>query len=99
MNPKRFAAACDYRSDTQNTFVDRWRRSSEIGRNQTKIEDAAPVFPLLWKSFEEEMVRMGFEKFPNLAIELMDSFIELTQLSRPGIWPLKPAVRSQRNHP
>src|ERR1700760_4633944 len=79
----------------QNTFVDRWRRSSEIGRNQIKIEDAAPAFHLLLEEFEEEMVT--FEKFPNLAIEPIDNFIELTQLSDQAFWPLKPAVRSKRN--
>src|ERR1700761_1281287 len=50
MNPKRFATAFNYRS-YQNTFVDRWRRSSEIGRNQIKIEDAAPAFHLLLEEF------------------------------------------------
>ena len=35
----------------QNTFVDQWPRSSEIGRNQIKIEDAAPAFHLLLEEF------------------------------------------------
>src|SRR5271165_5248489 len=82
MNPDRFAAAFNHRSNTR-VFLDvRSVSPASAIRTKYRQKTRGELFPGPWKIFEEKMVRMRFEKFLNLVIKLFDNFIELTQLVR-----------------
>ena len=80
VHPKRFAAALYHGSDT-GVFLDVGGVSpARSVRTKYSKQTGSQLFSSPWKTFEEEMIRMRFEKFPDLLIKLADSLIELTQL-------------------
>src|SRR4029077_20736219 len=79
-HPERLAAALYHGSDT-GVFLDVGGVSpARSVRTKYSKQTGSQLFSSPRKTFEEEMIRMRFEKFPDLLIKLADSLIELTQL-------------------
>ena len=80
MHPERLAAALYHGSDT-GVFLDVGGVSpARSVRTKYSKQTGRQLFSSSRKTFEEEMIRMRFEKFSDLLIKLADSLIELTQL-------------------
>jgi len=81
MYPERLAAALYHGSDTR-VFLDVGRVSpARSVRTKNSKQTGSQLFSSPRKTFEEEMIGMRFEKFPDLLIKLADSLVELPQLS------------------
>ena len=81
MNPNRFAAAFDYRSDTR-VFLDvRSVRPTRAIRTEEGKKTSSQLFSCPRKTLNQKMIGMRFEEFLNLVIKFLNHLIELTQLA------------------
>ena len=82
MDPKRLAAALYHRSDA-GVFLDVGGVSpARSVRTKYSKQTGSQLFSSPRETFKEKMVRVRFEKFPNLAIKFVNSLIEPTQLGQ-----------------
>ena len=81
MNPKGFAAALDDRGDAGVFLKVRRVSPTRSIRTKPRQQTRRQLFASSWKTLEEGVVRMSFEKLLNLVIKGFDGLMELAQLA------------------